>query len=75
MGGTVGDIENELYIEAVRQLKKEVGAHNICYVHLTYIPIPYGVNEQKSKPHSKVLINFNNEVFNQTLLLEDAVNI
>jgi CTP synthase len=50
VGGTVGDIENELYIEAVRQLKKEVGPHNICYVHLTYIPIPSGVNEQKSKP-------------------------
>jgi CTP synthase len=27
-----------------------VGEHNICYVHLTYVPIPYGVNEQKSKP-------------------------
>ncbi len=50
VGGTVGDIENELYIEAVRQLKREVGEHNICYVHLTYVPIPYGVNEQKSKP-------------------------
>lgn len=50
VGGTVGDIENELYIEAVRQLKKEVGAENICYIHLTYIPLLPTVKEQKSKP-------------------------
>ncbi|MFH1064834.1 MAG: CTP synthase (glutamine hydrolyzing) [Candidatus Woesearchaeota archaeon] len=50
VGGTVGDIENELYIEAVRQLRKEVGEHNMMYIHLTYVPVPSGVNEQKSKP-------------------------
>ncbi len=50
VGGTVGDLENELYIEALRQLKKEVGEKNMLYVHLTYVPIPSGVNEQKSKP-------------------------
>jgi CTP synthase len=50
VGGTVGDMENELYIEAVRQLKKEVGERNVMYVHLTYVPVPSGVNEQKSKP-------------------------
>ncbi len=50
IGGTVGDIENELYLEAVRQLKNENGAKNVLFVHLTYIPIPHGVNEQKSKP-------------------------
>ncbi len=50
IGGTVGDIENELFIEACRQLKREVGAENILYVHLTYIPIPSNVHEQKSKP-------------------------
>jgi len=50
VGGTVGDIENELYIEACRELKREVGQENILYVHLTYIPIPSNVHEQKSKP-------------------------
>jgi len=50
VGGTVGDIENELYIEACRQLKNQVGKNNIMYIHLTYIPIPTGVNEQKTKP-------------------------
>ncbi|MBU0461162.1 MAG: CTP synthase (glutamine hydrolyzing) [Nanoarchaeota archaeon] len=50
VGGTVGDMENELYIEATRQLKKLVGEENVMYIHLTYVPIPQGVNEQKSKP-------------------------
>ncbi len=50
IGGTVGDIENELFLEAMRQMKEDVGRANILYVHLTYVPIPYGVNEQKSKP-------------------------
>ena len=50
IGGTVGDIENELYIEAARQLRRDVGRNNIMYIHLTYVPIPKGVNEQKSKP-------------------------
>jgi len=50
IGGTVGDIENELFLEAMRQMKEDVGRSNIVYVHLTYVPIPYGVNEQKSKP-------------------------
>lgn len=50
IGGTVGDIENELFLEAMRQMKEDVGRENIVYVHLTYVPIPYGVSEQKSKP-------------------------
>jgi len=50
IGGTVGDIENELFLESMRQLRNDVGKENILYVHLTYVPVPYGVNEQKSKP-------------------------
>ena len=50
IGGTVGDIENELFLESVRQLKEAAGRQNTLFVHLTYVPVPYGVNEQKSKP-------------------------
>ncbi|MDP8225135.1 MAG: CTP synthase (glutamine hydrolyzing) [Candidatus Lernaella stagnicola] len=50
IGGTIGDMENELYIEACRQLRQEVGRENIMVVLLTYVPIPYGVGEHKSKP-------------------------
>jgi len=50
IGGTVGDLENEFYIEAARQLSHIVGPDNCIFAHLTYIPIPSGVREQKSKP-------------------------
>jgi CTP synthase len=50
VGGTIGDIENELFVEAMRQLKFRVGEENVVYMHLSYVPIPYGVKEQKSKP-------------------------
>lgn len=50
IGGTVGDLESDLYLEAVRQMVKEVGRNNILFIHLTYVPIPSGSMEQKSKP-------------------------
>jgi CTP synthase len=50
VGGTIGDMENELFIEALRQLGNEVGRENVLYVHLTYVPIPKSVNEPKTKP-------------------------
>lgn len=50
IGGTVGDLENGLYLEAVRQLAHDVGKENVAFVHLSYVPIPVGVSEQKSKP-------------------------
>lgn len=59
IGGTVGDIENELYIEAARQFSHDVGRKNVLYVHLTYIPIPNGVNEQKSKPTQQSIAMLN----------------
>lgn len=50
VGGTVGDLENQFYLEAIRQLKRDVGEDNLLYIHLTYVPVPEGVHEQKSKP-------------------------
>ena len=50
IGGTVGDIETELHIEAARQLRRDYGDENVLYVHLTYIPVPENVKEQKTKP-------------------------
>lgn len=50
VGGTVGDIESELYVEAIRQLRLETPRHDFLHIHLTYVPIPHGVNEQKTKP-------------------------
>ncbi len=50
IGGTVGDIEAELYFEAIRQIKQQKNPEDILHIHLTYIPIPGGVKEQKTKP-------------------------
>jgi CTP synthase len=50
VGGTVGDIETELFLEACRQLKGDVGADRVLYVHLTYVPVLDAVGEPKSKP-------------------------
>jgi CTP synthase len=59
IGGTVGDMENELFIESMRQLRQDVGKENIFFVHLTYVPIPSGVEEQKSKPTQQAVKQLN----------------
>tara|TARA_B100001248_G_scaffold261550_1_gene253107 strand:- start:9995 stop:11599 length:1605 start_codon:yes stop_codon:yes gene_type:complete len=50
IGGTVGDIESQPFLEAIRQLRLDVGAHNSIYVHVTYIPFIAAAGELKSKP-------------------------
>jgi len=50
IGGTVGDIESLPYIEAVRQLKWDLGAHNAIVIHLTLIPYLSAAGELKTKP-------------------------
>ncbi len=50
IGGTVGDIESLPYIEAVRQLKWELGPHNSLFIHLTLIPYLSAAGELKTKP-------------------------
>jgi len=50
VGGTVGDIESLPFLEAIRQLKNDVGRRNVCYVHLTLVPFIAASEEFKSKP-------------------------
>ena len=50
IGGTVGDVENAYFIEAVREMSYEEGSGNFCFVALTYIVEPQILGEQKSKP-------------------------
>lgn len=61
LGGTVGDIESLPYIEAVRQLKWELGEENCLVVHLTLIPYLKAAKELKTKPtqHSVKLMSEN----------------
>ncbi|MFZ4515541.1 MAG: CTP synthase [Acidimicrobiia bacterium] len=50
IGGTVGDIEILPFLEAIRQFKKDVGAENVFYVHVTLVPFIGPSGEQKTKP-------------------------
>lgn len=50
IGGTVGDMESSPYLEAIRQLKWELGAHNTCFIHVTLLPYISAAGEMKTKP-------------------------
>jgi CTP synthase len=50
IGGTVGDIESQPFLEAIRQLKSDLGRGNVVYVHVTLVPYIQAANELKTKP-------------------------
>ena len=50
VGGTVGDIEGTLFLEAIRQFSNEVGRENCCFVYLTLLPFIETAGELKTKP-------------------------
>ncbi|MBT3641468.1 MAG: CTP synthase (glutamine hydrolyzing) [Euryarchaeota archaeon] len=50
LGGTVGDIESAPFIESLRQFQFRVGKENICFVHVSLVPVMGPVGEQKTKP-------------------------
>ena len=50
VGGTVGDIEGQPFLEAIRQMRNEVGRDNVLYVHVTYLPFIGATGELKTKP-------------------------
>lgn len=50
IGGTIGDIESQPFLEAVRQISLEVGRENSLFIHVTLVPFLHGSNEHKSKP-------------------------
>ena len=50
IGGTVGDIESLPFLEAIRQVKKEVGKSDVLYIHVTLVPYISAAGELKTKP-------------------------
>ncbi|MDR7073876.1 CTP synthase [Fictibacillus barbaricus] len=50
IGGTVGDIESLPFLEAIRQIKSDVGSENVMYIHCTLIPYIRAAGELKTKP-------------------------
>ncbi len=50
VGGTVGDIESLPFLEAIRQMRKDVGRANVLYIHVTLLPVLAATGELKTKP-------------------------
>lgn len=50
IGGTVGDIESLPFLEAIRQIKSDIGRNNVMYIHVTLIPYIKAAGEMKTKP-------------------------
>lgn len=50
IGGTIGDIESQPFIEAIRQFRKEQGPENVCFIHVTLVPYIAAAHEVKTKP-------------------------
>ena len=50
IGGTVGDIEGQPFLEAIRQLRSDLGKENVLYIHLTLVPYIRAAGEVKTKP-------------------------
>ena len=50
LGGTIGDIESQPFVEAIRQYRKEVGPENVCYIHVSLVPYIAAAHEVKTKP-------------------------
>ena len=50
VGGTVGDIESQPFLEAIRQFGAEVGRGNCLFIHVTLVPYLAASSEQKTKP-------------------------
>jgi CTP synthase len=50
VGGTVGDIESQPFLEALRQLRNEVGRENVFFIHVTWLPFIGATQELKTKP-------------------------
>jgi CTP synthase len=50
VGGTVGDIEGQPFLEAIRQMRNDVGRENVLYIHVTFLPYLTSTQELKTKP-------------------------
>ena len=50
IGGTVGDIESTPFMEAIRQMRREVGEDNVMYINCTLVPLLHAAHEMKTKP-------------------------
>ena len=69
VGGTVGDIESLPYVEAIRQMKFDLGKENVLYVHLTLVPYIAAAGELKTKPTQHSVAQLRHEGIEADILL------
>lgn len=55
IGGTVGDYENIPFLFAVKGMERELGKENVCYVLITFLPVPDHIGEMKTKPTQQAI--------------------
>ena len=65
VGGTVGDIESLPFLEALRQMKADMGSDNVMYIHTTLIPYLKAGGEMKTKPTQHSVKELRSLGFNQ----------
>lgn len=69
VGGTVGDIESLPFVEAIRQMKFDLGRENVLYVHLTLVPYIAAAGELKTKPTQHSVAQLRHEGIEADILL------
>ena len=69
VGGTVGDIESLPFIEAIRQMKFDLGRENVLYIHLTLVPYISAAGELKTKPTQHSVAQLRHEGIEADILL------
>lgn len=69
VGGTVGDIESLPFVEAIRQMKFDVGRENVLYIHLTLVPYIAAAGELKTKPTQHSVSTLRHEGIDADILL------
>ena len=74
LGGTVGDIESQPFLEALRQLRNEEGHDNVMFVHVTFIPYLNAAGEFKTKPTQHSTKELRSLVLTLMLLYADLRN-
>lgn len=55
IGGTVGDYENKPFLFAIKALEREIGAENVAYILVAYMPVPSHIQEMKTKPAQQAI--------------------
>lgn len=71
VGGTVGDIESLPFLEALRQMRSEVGSENVVYIHTTLVPYLHAAGEMKTKPTQHSVKELRGLEFNRIFWLSE----